>query len=264
MLNAAVTPPPSSYARDEAVRSLHEVGAEQQRFAPAQGLGQRGEELRAWLRGEVADGAPEERDHPVAGVGQLSEVVLEVAGHGVDGGAGVLGGDRGGGVAQRGFRHVERDEGAKPPHAAQSVEQDPGLLGCSRTELDERVGTARRDDRGGVRGEDGALRPGRVVLGQAGDPVEQLRSAVVVEPLGREILRHGGEPPARVGPERDAEVGGIEVGVHTQRRGGHRGPSRGVVVGPSAVTVSRWASGTLVQRGSSSSGSEATVVPSSS
>ena len=48
----------------------------------------------------------------------------------------------------------------------------------------ERVGAAARRDLVGARVEDRALGACRVVLGQAGDLVEQLGAAVVVEPLG--------------------------------------------------------------------------------
>ena len=79
------------------------------------------------------------------------------------------------------------------------------------------------DDVVGVREQDRALGAGRVVLGQPRDLVEQLRAAVVVEPLGREVLRGRGEAAAGVGAQCRAEVGGIEVRVDLQRRGvGHR------------------------------------------
>ena len=60
----------------------------------------------------------------------------------------------------------------------------------------------RRGDLAGARGQDLALGPGRVVLRQAGDLVEQLAAALVVEVLGRQGLRGRGQAGAHIGAQR--------------------------------------------------------------
>ncbi len=87
------------------------------------------------------------------------------------------------------------------------------MVGRARAQLDERVGPAAGGDRGRLPPQDLGLPPGRVVLRQPGDLVEELRAAVVVEPLRRQQLGHGGEAGADVGPQRLVEVGGAEVDV---------------------------------------------------
>ncbi len=135
---------------------------------------------------EVPDGAAEERDDAGAVARDQIEVALEVADDCVDLDAVVLGGDRLGRGAQRHFAHVEGHEAREQVGVGERVEQEPGLLRCPRTELDERVGLGVRHDVGCVRDEDAALRTGGVVLGEARDLVEQLAAAVVVEVLRRQ------------------------------------------------------------------------------
>ena len=76
-----------------------------------------------------------------------------------------------------------------PPCRAKRVQQQPGLLRRARAQLDQRLRAGRRGDLGGVRGQDRPLRPGRVVLRQPGDLLEQLAAPGVVEPLGWQPLR---------------------------------------------------------------------------
>src|SRR5262249_19528339 len=73
------------------------------------------------------------------------------------------------------------------------------------------------DDVGGAVGEDRALGPGRVVLLELGDPLEQLRAALVVEPLRRQLLRPGGEAGADVARHLRGGVG-VEMGVARDAR----------------------------------------------
>ncbi len=130
------------------------------------------------------------------------------------------------------------------------VEQDPRLLRRAGSELDERVRSARGDDVGGVRDQDRALGAGRVVLGETGDLVEELGPAVVVEPLGREVLGRRGEAAARVGPQRRRR-GPWDPGACRpagwRRRVIGAGPSSGVMPTWSASATSRLASGTRRQ-----------------
>ena len=77
-------------------------------------------------------------------------------------------------------------------------------------QLDQRVGLGQLGDVARVGEQDAAFGAGRVVLGEAGDLVEQLAPAVVVEPLRRQRLRHRAEAlrgrrwPARAPPPRVA------------------------------------------------------------
>ena len=82
---------------------------------------------------------------------------------------------------------------------AHGVEQHAGLLARARAQFDQGVGRRRRPPcpRRGPPGS--TLRPGRVVLGQAGDLVEQPAAPVVVEVDGRQLLRGRGETGAHVG-----------------------------------------------------------------
>ena len=121
---------------------------------------------------------------------------------------------------------------------------------------------------GGVLGEDRPLGPGRVVLRQPGDLLEQLAAPGVVEPLRRQPLRR--RRSARRGRRsRSAAVQVRSLEVDLQRFRGHRfALSRPTCVPPvqrrsagrtaSAVATTSCPSGTGRQPGSSSSGSEAT------
>ena len=124
-------------------------------------------------------------------------------------------------------------------------------------------------DGAGLALEDLRLLAGGVVLGQPGDVVEELRAALVVEPLRRQVLRRGGEARrARRGaaprPGRPrvrctsmVQRSPMSVRVMTVLRGRTSGEIS------SSVQVARTTerSGTSTQPGSSSSGSDATSTP---
>ena len=185
-MNSAVTPGGIVVRGDESIAVLHEVGAEQQMLAGFEAAGELVEELGPVRRREVADRAAEERDQPVAAVvRQQREVALEVADHGVHRRARIGGRDRLAGGAQRGGAAVERNEASQLAGIAQRVEQQARLGRRARAELDERVGAAGGRDLARPLLEDLALAAGGVVLRQAGDLVEELRAALVVEPLRR-------------------------------------------------------------------------------
>ena len=99
--------------------------------------------------------------------------------------------------------------------------------------------------------EDRPLAPGRVVLGQARDVVEELRPARVVEPLRRDVLGGRAQPAVGVGAERGAQVVGGEVHVDAWRR--RRccwswGSSLSVVMRPPRGVRPRTASGCRAER----------------
>ena len=184
-------------------RVLDQVGAEQQEAVVVEPRAQLAQEAPARAGGEVADRAAEEGDD-ARGAGlrrrDLGEVVLEVAGDALDLEAGVLLGQRGGGVADHAAVDVER-------HVAldrSGVEQHARLVGGAGAELDELARAGHRHDVVRARLQDRPLGAGRVVLGQLGDAVEELRAAGVVEVLGRQLLGRPGEAVERVVGERAA------------------------------------------------------------
>ena len=122
------------------------------------------------------------------------QVVLEIADHPVDGQALVSLGQLGSRGPQRGLAAVERHITAEPPGGGQGVEHDPGLLRGSRPQLHHGVGPRTLGNHIHFPLEDFPLPPSGVVVGQAGDLVEELAAPVVVEPLGGQLLGLGGEP----------------------------------------------------------------------
>jgi hypothetical protein len=150
----------------------------------------------ARARREVAARAAQERDHARAvGIGRrdLRQVALEVADDAVDVERRVLVGERGGAVAHGLLGDVERHVAPERAGALHRVEQHARLGRRARPELDQ-LGHARAaHDRVGVVPQDRALGPGRVVLREVADAVEQLRAAGVVEVLGRQLLERTGQ-----------------------------------------------------------------------
>ncbi len=174
------------------------------------------QELAPLARVEVADRAAEEGDQPRRAVAvDPLEVDLEVADQAADFEAGVL-------VDQglRGFvgdllGDVDRDVGAQAAGGAHRVEQVARLRGRAGAELDQGAGSAGGgEDLARAVAQDLALAAGRVVLGQLGDLLEQLRAALVVEVLRRELLGRGGQPLAHVLRHR---LGGAGVEVDVDR-----------------------------------------------
>src|SRR5262249_31115366 len=101
----------------------------------------------------------------------------------------------------------------------QRVEQQTRLLRRARSELDECGRVRTRCDLIGARLEDGAFTASGVVLGQSGDGVEQLRAAIVVEPLWRELLGVGTESGRSFGAQCSRELVGTEVHVDLEHGG---------------------------------------------
>ena len=211
------------------LRVLHDVGAEQQAVARLEHPRDGCEEAGALVREQVADGAAEE-GHEARPTGrQPVDVVLEVAHDAQDLGVAVLRGERREGVAQGGLADVEADVLLERAGRLHGVEEDAGLVARAGAQLDERGGAAGLGDDHAVGGEDLALGAGGVVLGQAGDLVEQRRATVVVEPLGRQRLGRRGEPGERVGPHGLLGLAGREVDIDARKRcgggvGGHDSP----------------------------------------
>ena len=178
---------------------LHQVGAEQEVVLLAQEVRHPGEEAGA-LRGlEVPDRAAEQREHARSGERDPLQVALEVAHQPVDRDP-VLGGDRRGGVAGDALRDVHRRVGLEAPGVAHRIEQHPGLERRARAELDQgRRAAGPGADLARVESQDLPLGPGRVVLRHLGDPLEELRAALVVEVAGRELLERLREAGPHVG-----------------------------------------------------------------
>ena len=232
---------------------LDEVGAEEERILVGHGGDHVREELGARRRRQVADGAAEERDQAPSAGGEQVEVVLEVADDGVDVEARVLG-DDGAGCASKGrLADVEGNEPAQHAAVSQRGQEQARLLRRARSELDERVGAGGVGDGAGAGIEDLALAPGRVVLREAGDLVEELAAALVVEPLGGQLFRGGREPGARVALERRPQVVAAEVDVEVNGQS----PFTSI---PAAVTETTAASGTQRQPVPPSNGSDAMIV----
>ena len=200
------------------------------------------EEGGALVRVEVADRAAEEGDQPRPGLARgrrALEVGLEVADQPVDVEPGVLLDQRRGGFAGDLLGDVDRDVGAQGARVAHRVEQVAGLRGRAGAELDQRRRVARGgDDLGRALDQDLALAAGRVVLLELGDRLEELRAALVVEVLRRELLRRPApgprarrapspRPGRRAGGRRSRSSSGVP------RRGGCRRRSGGAAAGPS-------------------------------
>ena len=170
---------------------------------------------------------PEEGDQPSAVGRQPVEVAVEVAHHGVDREAGVLVG-QGGGRRPQGARRSRRAarSAAGVPVACMASSSTRDLSQVPAPSSTRVSAPERRGDLRGVGLEDGALGPGRVVLGQPGDLVEQLAAPVVVEPDRRQPLGRGREPGPHVALQGAAEVVGASGGRRWSGdacRGGHRG-----------------------------------------
>ena len=205
---------------------LHEVDAEKERVARRERRGQVGEEPGPHARLEVPDGASQERDHARAAAGQERQVALEVPDDGVDGDPGVLLDDGRRGRPQGRLVDVERHKPLERLRLAHGREEKTRLRARPRAELDEGVGPGLAGDVAGMGLEDRPLAPGQVVLGEAGDLVEERRAAGVVMPLRREPLGGRGETAEGVLPQRRLEVGGAEMDVDRIRLG-HEGATAG-------------------------------------
>ena len=108
---------------------------------------------------------------------------------------------------------VDRHVGLQAAGVAHRVQQVAGLGRRAGAELDQGAGlSGRGEDLGRALAEDLPLGPGRVVLRQLGDLLEQLRAALVVEVFRRQLLRVGAEAGADVARHRRRRVG-VEVDV---------------------------------------------------
>src|SRR5262249_19105063 len=173
---------------------LDEVGAQEEAVLGAEQVADPAQEAGPLMGPEVADRAAEERDDARSLDRHALEVELEVADEAVDADPLVLRGDRVGGVAGGLLIDGDRAVGVEAAGLPHRIEQASGLAGRSRPELDQ----ARRPVRGladppGLGLEDLALAARGVVLVELGDPLEELRAALVVEVARRELLERTGE-----------------------------------------------------------------------
>ncbi len=155
--------------------------------------------------------------------GDLGEVAVEVADDGVDVEAVVVVGQPGRGGPEELVAHVERQVAPQRSVDGHGVEQQAGLVAGPGPQLDQGVGQGQPGDGRGVGLEQRPLGPGRVVLGQPGDVLEQPAAGFVVEPDRREALAAtaGGHPVPDVVLQRDPQILGTEVDVDGERRTGH-------------------------------------------
>src|SRR5690606_30014145 len=86
--------------------------------------------------------------------------------------------------------------------AGQRVEQVPRLLRGTRAQFDQGARAGGGGCLPGPGEQDLPFGAGGVVLGQFGDPLEQLAAVRVVEPLRRQRPRTGGQAAADVGAQR--------------------------------------------------------------
>ena len=133
-------------------------------------------------------------------------------------------------VAQELDRDVDRDVAAR----LEEREQARRLRAVAGAEVDQRdAGADRFGHRRAVVGEDRRLGPRRVVLGELGDRLEQVRAEPVVEELGRDARRAGEQGSARrsalgvgVGEPGLDEAGSLGVGHRRRGSGASRARPR--------------------------------------
>ena len=183
--------------RHEPARVLDQISAQEQGVVGPRPGPQGCEQVVPFGRPQVPDRPAEENDQPPPPGGQETDVLLKVPDHPVHDHAGVLPGKLRAGGRQHRVIHVERHDAAQASARRQGVEEEAGLLGCPRSQLDEGLGTGQRGDLARAGAQDRALAPSRVVLRQASYLVKQPASRPVVEPLGRQLLRH----TAQAGPD---------------------------------------------------------------
>ncbi len=173
-----------------------------------------------WL--EVPDRPPEEGHDPATLVGDLLEMSLEVTHDAVHLDLGVLLCDGRARGTQGRLADLERHEPSELTGCGESIEQGPRLVGRARTELDQGVGTADPGHGGRFALEDLTLPLGRVVLGEAGDLLEDLATHLVVEPLGGERPGSAGQAISDVEGEGAREVTWLQAQVDPDPVVGHR------------------------------------------
>ena len=148
------------------------------------------------------------------------------------------------------------------------IDQHQGLGGGSRAQLDQLVGPDAGHQTFGVLGEDLGLGLGQVVLRQPGDFFEELRAAGIVEILGRQVLAVCGETVAHVFEKLISIVGGFGQPGHGDRRiafcshAAAPSCSMGRMSIPLVVRTASECSGIDAHPASSSSGSDASQLPS--
>ena len=122
-------------------------------------------------------------------LGISAEVAVEVADHRVDLQPGVVVDQPGGRRPQELVAHVEGQVAAQRSLGGHGVEQQPGLVAGAGPQLDQGVGQRQLGHRRGVALQEQTLGPGRVVLGEPGDLLEEPAALLVVEPDRRDALR---------------------------------------------------------------------------
>ncbi len=173
---------------------------------------QGGQESGPLVDRQVADGSAQEGDQAAVGLGEGGvEMHPKVADHARDLEIRVGRSQPGHGRPQGRLGHVEGD---KPPQSAnlpEGVDQGHRLVGGARSQLDQGGGPAASGYLRAVGGEHLTLGPGRVVLGQPGDLLEQGGALLVVQPPRRQSLGARHQTSPNVGGQRGLPFGAVLV-----------------------------------------------------
>jgi hypothetical protein len=152
---------------------LDQIGPQEEAIPWVHQGGDPGQEGAPSCRIEVADRAPEEREQAALLARKPLEMDLVVTDNSVDGEVWVLADQLRGRPPRDLLGDVHGDVRLQQLRLVHRVEQHARLRSRAGTKLDQGVAPGRLHDLGGVVLEDRALRPGRVVLGQLGDLLEQ-------------------------------------------------------------------------------------------
>ena len=183
------------------MRAGGEVGAEEEGIAGLELAAEVLEDGAGFRGGEVADAGAdvEGEDAGVVGTSEVDWFGNVIGDLGTNGEIG----DRSFecfGFGEAGGAYVDGLVEEAGLGASGGAEEDAGLGGGACAKLGDGDGAGKkREDFSGVRGEDGALGAGEVVLGEGGDLLEELGAGLVVEEPGGEDFGIGGEASAGFG-----------------------------------------------------------------
>ncbi len=147
---------------------------------------------------EVADRAAEKEHELTLAVRKVLEVVHEVADDAAHREPGVGRHQLLGAAADLALADVEGDIAREDAGPVEGVEEDAGLGGRPRAQLEHLAGAGSGHQAIGDAPQQMGLGAGEVVLGEAGDAGEELRAAAIVEIAGGDLARARGQRPAQL------------------------------------------------------------------